>query len=75
MDNFKVVDENPDLIRDPSSGAIVNRNRSAYEQAMAAAKKAKEKDQKIDSAITDINNLREELNGIKSMLAQILEKV
>jgi hypothetical protein len=72
---FKIVEGRPDLVRDPTSGAIVNTNRSAYEQAVAAAKKAKEKNDKLDSAIEDINNLKEELTDIKSMLSQILQKV
>lgn len=72
---MKVVEENPDLVRDPSSGAIVNRNKSAYEAALTAARRAKETQQEINEAFSDINNLKEEMADIKSILNKILEKV
>ena len=41
-DNYIQVEGHPDLVRDKNSHAIINRNRSAYDQAKKRAKEAQE---------------------------------
>ena len=78
MDNnltIKPVEGHPDLARDVSSGAVINTNTTAYNQAIAAARKAKEKEAKLDSAISDINNVKQELDEVKGLLQELLKRV
>jgi methyl-accepting chemotaxis protein len=69
------VEGRPDLVRDEYSGAVVNTNRSAYEQAVRAAKIAKDKEDKMDSVIEDINNVKKELDEVKDLLKELLKRV
>ena len=41
-EEFLKVEDEPDLMRDAVSGAIVNTNRTAYERAVARAKSAQD---------------------------------
>lgn len=72
---YKIVDGKPDLVRDPSSGAIVNTNASAYRNAVEAANRRKAEAEKLDSAINDINNLKGEVSEIKDLLKELIKRV
>lgn len=58
------IENHPGLVRDISSGAVLNVNRSEYENYMA------QKQQKMSQS-GEINNIKAELDEIKQML-QIL---
>ncbi len=62
------------LERDVHSGGIVNTSRHEYEQYMISQKAKKSEKMKIQSMCDDINNIKDEMNDIKYMLKQILEK-
>lgn len=72
---YKIVEDNPDLVRDPHSGAIINTNRAAYEQAVTIANQKKAEADKLNSAVEDINNLKEEIGEIKSLLKELIQRV
>ena len=61
------VEENSDLVRDTSSNAIINTNRSAYEARLAQIEKAKldaqqsQKIEKLESDVEEIKNLLKQL--------------
>jgi hypothetical protein len=60
------IEDNKDLIKDTTSGAVLNTNMSGY----AAAKRRRlYKQQRED----DINSIREELAELKGMLRSLLE--
>lgn len=63
----KVID-NKSLEKDMSTGAVINTNRSAYEQAIERAKKAQEEKDRIDRLEKDVGDMKE-------MLKQILQRV
>ena len=71
----------PDLIpvkgkdgwyRDPESNAVVNCNKTEYNNYMAAYNKRKQKDAKIEALQTDVDAVKLDLNEIKSLLKQII---
>jgi len=62
------VEGHSDLERDESSGAIVNTNIEQW-------KLAKLRKQRFKQQASEINNLKEEVSEIKSMLTQLMEKV
>jgi len=66
MAKLTPVEGNPSLVRDDFSGAILNINTSEAERARAR-KRARIKEQQ------EINELKNDVNEIKSLLKQILE--
>jgi len=74
MSNFTKVDGHQDLIRDNKSGAIINRNRSAYEIAKRRAAEAQQQRDEIRGATREINTLKCEMHEIKNMLKTLLDR-
>ena len=73
-DNHIQVEGHPDLVRDRHSHAIINRNRSAYDQAKKRAKEAQQSRDEISTATREINNIKSEMHEIKSLLKQLVSK-
>jgi hypothetical protein len=71
---FLKVEDEPDLMRDAVSGAIVNTNRTAYDRAVARAKSAQDQRDALRSATREINNIKCEMHEIKSLLQQLVSK-
>ena len=74
MSNFTRVEGHQDLVRDNKSGAIINRNRSAYEIAKRRAADAQKQRDEIRSATREINTLKCEMHEIKDMLKILLDR-
>jgi hypothetical protein len=74
MAEYLQVEGKQDLFRDINSGAIVNKNRSAYEMAKRRVSEAKKQRDQIRSATREINNLKCEIHEIKDMLKQLLDR-
>ena len=74
MSNFTRVEGHQDLVRDNNSGAIINRNRSAYEIAKRRAADAQKQRDEIRSATCEINTLKCEMHEIKDMLKTLLDR-
>ena len=74
MSDFSRVEGHQDLIRDNKSGAIINRNRSAYEIAKRRAAEAQKQRDEIRGATREINNVKCEIHEIKSMLKTLLDR-
>jgi hypothetical protein len=68
---YAKVKENPELVRDMDSKAVLNTNVSALQ----AYKKKREKQQEVNAAIDDINNMKNEINEIKTLMQRILDKI
>ena len=69
---FVKVKDQPNLMRDPSSNAILNDNQSGYDEYIArrdAANKAKESELTMKE---DLDNLKGEINEIKSLLKELV---
>ena len=73
-DEYLKVKDEPDLMRDAVSGAIVNTNRTAYDRAVARAKSAQNQRDALRSATREINNIKCEMHEIKSLLQQLVSK-
>ena len=69
---FVKVKDHQNLMRDPTSNAILNDNQSDYDEYVArrdAANKAKEKSSNMEE---DLANLKGEINEIKSLLKELV---
>ena len=73
----------PDLIpvenregwfRDPESHAIVNCNKSQYEQYMASYNKRENKEKAFTTLQKEVSGLKSDISDMKSMLLQLVEK-
>jgi len=64
------VEDNPDLVRDLSSQAIINTNSNAYEARLAQIEKIKLDEQQS----ADIEVLKEDMKEIKKLLKNIASK-
>ena len=74
MTEYVKVEGNSNLARDTHSGAIVNRNRSAYELAKRRAEEAQRQRDEIRGATREINTLKCEMHEIKDMLKTLLDR-
>ena len=68
------VEGHADLVRDTNSGAIINRNRNAYEIAKRKHEEARKQRDEIRSATREINTLKCEMHEIKDMLKTLLDR-
>ena len=73
-DNLIPVTDREGWFRDPDSNAIVNCNKSAYDQYMASYNKRHKKEKQFDALQTDVDALKSDISDMKSMLTQLLEK-
>jgi len=62
------------LVRDVSSNAIINTNRSEYQLYMARIKSREKQGDEIRNAVKEINTLKAELREIKSLLQEVTKK-
>jgi|LWDU01.1.fsa_nt_gi hypothetical protein len=63
------VKENQDLSKDPISGAIVNTNIGAYENAIRTHNLTKEREARMESLEDDINTIKNMVDDIKDLLS------
>lgn len=57
------------LYRDPSTGAIINTDNSEYQKYRDARRRAL----KVETIENDLNNLKEEISEIKSLLLELVK--
>jgi hypothetical protein len=72
--NYLKVQGHNGLVRDISSGAIINTNRTEYEEYMERVRLAEQKDQLISQHTDEINNMKNELREIKDLLIKLVNK-
>ena len=57
-----------DLVRDNSTGAILNNDSSQYNQYLALRNKRKQGTNRIDNMENDLKSLKDDINEIKNLL-------
>lgn len=62
------------LVRDESSNAIVNTDKSEYQLYMARRNARAKTTDEFRNAVKEINNLKTELFEIKQMLKEVIKK-
>lgn len=74
MNNLLKVKNSDVLVRDMSTGAILNNNASGYEAYLAQRDRIRSQREQIAQQEEKINNITSELSDIKQILLSILEK-
>jgi len=72
MNQFLKVQGHASLIRDTTTGAILNNNRTEYEEYLDRKRKAEAREAEISQHTEDINNIKNELSDIKQLLLQLV---
>jgi hypothetical protein len=72
MVDFLKVEGHASLVRDTTTGAILNNNRTEYEEYLYRKKQAEHRDAQISQHTDDINKIKNDLSDIKNLLQQLL---
>jgi hypothetical protein len=62
------------LVRDMSSGAVLNTNKTDYENYLQRKRQAELAKEQVSKQVEEINNLKNELSEIKQMLLALMNK-
>jgi hypothetical protein len=73
MTKYMKVDGNPDLIRDKTSGAILNINNNEASAARARKYTRKMQKEKEENLYIEVESIKKDVNEIKDLLNKILE--
>ena len=74
MGEYLKVEGHQDLVRDTRTGAILNKNKTAYLSYKKRVQEAQKQRDEIRSATREINNIKCEMHEIKDMLKILLDK-
>ena len=66
--NYTNVKGHTDLVRDNSTGAILNNDKSEYDNYIRMRAKRKEGTNRIDNMEDDLKSLKDDINEIKTLL-------
>ena len=72
MEDVKVKGH-ADLIRDPVTNAIINTNKSKYEEYISRRELKKNETQKVQDLEDELSCIKDDLNEIKSLLKEIIK--
>lgn len=65
------IKDNPGLIRDMKNQAVLNVDTNALQ----AYKIKREKQKEVSEAVSDINNMKQDINELKTLMQRILDKI
>jgi hypothetical protein len=74
MGEYLKVEGHQDLVRDTRTGAILNKNKTAYLSYKKRVQEAQRQRDEIRNATREINNIKCEMHEIKDMLKILLDK-
>ena len=69
MDEVK-IEGHSNLSKDLDSGAVVNKDKVAYQRYLQSKKNMKE----MQDTVSEINKMKEEMSEIKTLLKELLKK-
>ena len=72
MNQFLKVEGHASLVRDTATGAILNNNRTEYEEYLDRKRKVEAREAEISQHTEDINNIKNELSDIKQLLIELI---
>tara|TARA_R100000322_G_scaffold150493_1_gene107608 strand:+ start:210 stop:440 length:231 start_codon:yes stop_codon:yes gene_type:complete len=68
MKNYKKVEAQDSLVRDMSSNAIVNNNKSEYENFLRISEQKYKEKKEFEKLKSDVDGIKDDLDEIKSLL-------
>ncbi len=74
MENYLKVKSEDSLVRDVDSNAIVNQNQSEFDKFLELSQRKYQEKKKFDDMRSDLDSLKEDMNEIKTLLRNIMNK-
>ena len=73
-ERYLKVEGYTELLRDTDSGAIINKNTTAYLKAWSRSFEVQKRNDELRNATREINNLKCEMHEIKNLLKELVNK-
>ena len=74
MEKYLKVESEDSLVRDVDSNAIVNQNQSEFDKFLELSQRKYQEKKKFDDMRSDLDSLKEDMNEIKTLLRNIMDK-
>ena len=74
MERYLKVKSDVSLVRDMNTNAIVSKNQSEYDKFVRVSQKKYEEKRKFDNMRDDLNSLKKDMDEIKTLLKNIMDK-
>ena len=74
MNKHIKVKSDVSLVRDIDSNAIISKNQSEFDKFVKLSKKKYEEKKKFDNMRSDLDSLKQDMNEIKTLLKNIMDK-
>ena len=74
MDKYLKVKSDVSLFRDKDSNAIVNKNKGEFDKFLKLSQKKYEEKVKFDNMRSDLDSLKQDMDEIKTLLRNIMDK-
>jgi hypothetical protein len=74
MNNYLIVETDRNLIRDLNSNAIVNKNKSEYDQFLKISEQKYKEKKEFENLKNEVNLIKNDLTEIKALLTLIVNK-
>ena len=74
MNKYLKVKSDVSLVRDMDSNAIISQNQSEYDKFVRVSQKKYEEKRKFDNMREDLNSLKKDMDEIKTLLKNIMDK-
>ena len=75
MNNYIKVESDQSLVRDLTTNAIVNTDKSEYDNFLKLSEKKHKEKIEYDQLKSDVKSLKDDLGEIKSLLKSIVDKL
>lgn len=72
--NYIKVSGHSDLVRDPETNSIINRNKSEYDEYMMRKSLKLEENQKIQTIENEVASMKDDINEIKDLLRRLVNE-
>ena len=74
MNKHIKVKSDVSLVRDIDSNAIVNQNKDEFDKFIELSQRKYEEKRKFDNMRSDLDSLKQDMNEIKTLLRNIMDK-
>ena len=74
MENYLKVKSEDSLVRDVDSNAIVNQNKDEFDKFIELSQRKYEEKRKFDNMRSDLDSLKQDMDEIKTLLKNIMDK-
>ena len=74
MNKYVKVKSDVSLVRDVNSNAIISKNQSEFDKFIKLSEKKYADKKKFDNMRSDLDSLKQDMNEIKTLLRNIMDK-